>query len=260
MKLSRPLVVLDLETTGIWVEKDKIVEIGMVKCLPGGSVEKYVKRINPGIPIPPKVSQLIGITDMDVKDVPPFKAIAKEVLSFIGDADLGGFHIERFDLPVLEREIIEAGLSFERGDRVIYDAQKIYHIHEQRDLLAAYQFYCNKTLTNAHSALGDAEATVEILSAQVKKYGAGDGGIEDLKEFDYERHTEYFDKDRKFRWWNGELYPMFGKYARKRSLKEIANKDREYLLWILTRDFSEEVKVMIEGVLDGEFPEFPQSP
>lgn len=260
MKLSRPLVVLDLETTGIWIEKDKIVEIGMVKCLPDGSTEKYVKRVNPGISIPPKISLLIGIEDKDVKGAPFFKEIAVEVLSFIGEADLGGFHIERFDLPVLEREIIEAGLSFKRGDRVIYDAQKIYHIHEQRDLMAAYQFYCSKNLTNAHTALGDAEATLEILSAQVHKYGAGDGNIEELKEFDYERRTEYFDKDRKFRWWNGELYPMFGKYAKRRSIKEMADKDREYLLWILSKDFSEEVKMMIEGALDGKFPEFPRLP
>ncbi len=234
---------------------------GMVKRLPDGSVEKYVKRVNPGMPIPPKVSQLIGITDEDIKDAPPFKAIAHEVLSFIADADLGGFHIERFDIPVLERELIEAGLKFERADRVVYDAQKIYHIHEQRDLMAAYQFYCDKNLANAHSALGDAEATLEILGAQARKYGStGDGSIEDLKEFDYERHSEYFDKDRKFRWWNGELYPMFGKYARKKSIKEIANKDREYLLWILTRDFSEEVKALVEGALDGKFPEFPVGP
>jgi len=258
MKLIRPLVVLDLETTGIWIEKDKIVEIGMVKCLPGGAVQKYVKRVNPGMPIPPKVSQLIGITDKDVKDAPPFKAITKEVLSFIGDSDLGGFHIERFDVPVLEREIIEAGLKFERGDRVIYDAQKIYHIHEQRDLMAAYQFYCDKNLTNAHSALGDAEATFEILSAQAHKYGGtGDGSIEDLKEFDYEQHSEYYDKERKFRWWNGDLYPMFGKYARRYNIREIANKDREYLSWMLTRDFSDEIKMLIEGALDGKFPEFP---
>lgn len=260
MKLARSLVILDLETTGIWVEKDKIVEIGMVKCLQDGSQEKYVRRVNPGMPIPPKVTQLIGITDEDVKDAPYFKDIAKEVISFIGDADMGGFHVERFDIPVLEREIVEAGLKADLCNRVIYDAQKIYHIHEQRDLMAAYQFYCNKNLTNAHSALGDAEATLEILSAQTYKYGTGDGSVEDLKEFDYEQPFDYFDKDRKFRWWNGQLYPMFGKYARRSSIKEIAAKDREYLLWMLTRDFSDDVKALVEGALKGQFPEFPVKP
>jgi len=113
MKLPRSLVVFDLETTGTWVEKDRIVEIGMIKLFPDGSRETYVKRINPGIPIPPNVSRIINIKDDDVKDAPRFKDIAKEVLEFIGDADLDGFNILRFDLPVLEREFFDAGLGFQ---------------------------------------------------------------------------------------------------------------------------------------------------
>ncbi len=260
MKIARPLVTLDLETTGVWVEKDKIVEIGMIKINTDGSRQDYVKRVNPGIPIPPNVSQIIGITDADVKDAPPFKDIAKEALSFLDDCDIGGFNVERFDLPVLEREMFEAGLKFEWRSRVIYDAQKIYHIHEQRDLMAAFQFYCNKNLVNAHSALGDAEATLEILDAQIQKYGSGNPWIESLKGFDYERPVEYFDKERKFRWWNRKLYPTFGKYARRHSIEKIAEMDRPYLEWILTKDFTDEVKSMIEAVLNGQFPEFPQRP
>ncbi|MCK4463410.1 MAG: 3'-5' exonuclease, partial [Candidatus Omnitrophica bacterium] len=117
MKISQPLVVIDLETTGTWTEKDKIVEIGMIKCLPGGSMENYVKRVNPGMRIPSSVSQVIGITTEDIKDAPIFKDIAAEVVSFIDTYDLAGFNIERFDLPILEREIIEAGLKFERAGR-----------------------------------------------------------------------------------------------------------------------------------------------
>jgi len=160
MKLSRPLVIFDLETTGIWVEKDKIVEIGMIKLLPDNSRQSFLKRVNPGMPIPANVSRIIDITDDDVKDAPKFKDIAKEALEFIGGADLAGFNILRFDLPVLEREFFEAGISFRWDERAIYDAQKIYHIHEKRDLTAAYKLYCNKNLDNAHTALGDAEATV----------------------------------------------------------------------------------------------------
>lgn len=255
MKISKPLVVFDLETTGTWIEKDKIVEIGMIKCLPDGSKKDYVKRVNPGMPIPLSVSKITGITSEDVKDAPPFKTIAAEVLSFIDKYDLAGFAIERFDLPILEREMVEAGLKFERGDRVIYDAQKIYHIHEKRTLVAAYQFYCNKDLVKAHSAMGDAEATIEILDDQVRRYGTEKEGIESLKELDYARSMEYFDKERKFRWWNGELYPVFGKFARRHSIKEIAQKEPSYLEWILNQDFTEDVKLMVKGALEGKFPE-----
>jgi len=254
MRLSRLLVVFDLETTGTWIEKDRIVEIGMIKLLPDGSRQDYVKRVNPGIPIPANVSRIINITDDDVKDAPAFRDIAKEVLAFIGDSDIGGFNILRFDLPVLEREFFDLGLSFNWRERNIYDAQKVYHIHEKRDLTAAYQLYCNKGLDKAHSALGDAEATVEIFDAQIKKYGAQQQGIESLKDFDYERSSAYFDKERKFCWWNGELYPTFGKYGRKKHIKDILNDDRPYLEWVLTKDFSEEVKLMVKKALTGEFP------
>ncbi len=254
MKISRPLVVLDLETTGTWVEKDKIVEVGMVKLMPDGTKETYVKRVNPGIPIPANVSRIIDITDDDVKDAPPFKDVAKEVMEFIGDSDLGGFSILRFDLLILEREFYDAGLSFHWKERDIYDAQKVYHIHEKRDLTAAYKLYCDKELENAHSALGDAEATVDIFDAQINKYGTPDEGIESLKDFDYEQHSAYFDRERKFCWWNGELYPAFGKYRRKKHIKDILKADRPYLEWILSSDFSEEVKTMVENALRGEFP------
>ena len=259
MKLSHPLVVFDLETTGTWIEKDKIVEIGMVKLLPDGSAQSYVKRVNPGIPIPVNVSRLINIVDEDVKDAPPFKDIAKEVLEFIGNSDIGGFNIQRFDIPMLDREFIEAGLSFHWQQRDVYDAQKVYHIHEKRDLMAAYQLYCNKELSNAHSALGDAEATVDILDAQIKRYGVEDQGIESLKDFEYERSSAYFDSERKFCWWNGNLYPMFGKYRRKKHIKDLAVDDRPYLEWILTKDFSEQIKHMVEDTLSGKFPKAPEN-
>lgn len=254
MKIAKSLVIFDLETTGTWIEKDKIVEIGMIRLSPDGLREDYIKRVNPGIQIPANVSRIIGITDSDVKDAPPFKAIAQEVLGFIGNSDLGGFNIERFDLPLLEREMVEAGLSFHWRGRNIYDAQKVYHIHERRDLTAAYKLYCNKELSNAHSALGDAEATVEILEAQIERYGHRDKGVESIRDFEYERSSNYFDKERKFCWWNGQLYPMFGKYARKSHIRDICKKDQQYMEWILTKDFSADVKDMVRKALKGEFP------
>jgi len=255
MKLSKPLIIFDLETTGTWIEKDKIVEIGMVKLDPDGAKQNYVKRVNPGIPIPANVSRIIDIKDEDVKDAPCFKDIAQEVLDFLGDLDIGGFNVLRFDLPILEREFFDSGFSFQWRQRNVYDAQKVYHIHEKRDLTAAYQLYCNKALENAHSALGDAEATVEIFDAQIKKYGNTEQGIESLKDFDYERLSEYFDNERKFCWWNGNLYPTFGKYARKKHIKGILKDDRRYLEWMLAQDFSKEVKEMIQNTLIGNFPQ-----
>jgi DNA polymerase-3 subunit epsilon len=257
MKLTRPLVVLDLETTGTWIEKDRIVEIGMIRIEPDGTQRKYLKRVNPGMPIPPNVTRIINITDADVLDAPRFKVIAQEVLDFIGDADLGGFNILRFDLPLLEREFYDAGISFNWRDRNAYDAQKIYHIHEKRDLMAAYLLYCGKPLENAHSAMGDAEATLDILDAEIAQYGSVEQGIESLKDIDYEMKSEYFDKDRKFCWWNGGLYPTFGKYARKKDIKDIVTADRRYLEWMAGADFSSDIKTMIKRALSGDFPKPP---
>jgi DNA polymerase-3 subunit epsilon len=253
MKLSKTLVVLDLETTGTWIDKDKIVEIALVKRAPDGHEEIYLKKVNPGIPIPAHISRLIGITDEDVKQAPLFKDIATEVIAFLGDSDLGGFNIEKFDLPLLERELNDEGHSFPWRNHNIYDVQRVYHVNERRDLDAAYKFYCDKKLENAHSALADAEATFEILEAQVEKYGNGKGELEALGEYRYKSTAEFYDKEKKFRWWNGKLYMMFGKYARRCSLEEIVQKDRAYCEWILSANFSDEIKELIENALGGRF-------
>jgi DNA polymerase-3 subunit epsilon len=254
MKLTHPLVVLDLETTGTWIEKDRIIEIGMIKCLSDGGRETFVRRVNPGIAVPPAVTRLTGISDADLKDCPAFRQIAAEVLCFIGDADFAGFNVERFDLPLLEREVFDTGLRLEWRHRTVYDAQKIYHIHEKRDLTAAYKFFCKKDLQNAYSALGDTEAALEILEAQIAKYGSGNPYVEALIDFDYEPPADFFDADRKFRWWNGELYPVFGKYGRKFCLREILEKDRAYVEYLITTDFDDTVKEMLKSVLQGKFP------
>lgn len=255
MKIPNTLVVLDLETTGTWVEKDKIIEIAMVKCFPDGRKETYLKKVNPGVPIPPYISQLIGITDADVKDEPGFKDIAQDVLTFIAESDLAGFNIEKFDLPLLERELREANFQFYWRNHNIYDAQRVYHLNEKRDLFAAYKFYCDKNLDNAHSALADTMATLEILEAQAVKYGNGDGNLAHLGQYRYRSTEEFYDKEKKFRWWNGKLYMMFGKYANKHTLQEIVQKDRGYLEWILSAKFSDEVKELVENALNGRFPQ-----
>ena len=254
MKLAKALVVLDLETTGTWIEKDRIIEIAMIKVTPDGQKEEFISKVNPAMPIPGVVTELTGISDADVKDAPAFGAIAAKVLNFIGDADVGGFSLERFDLPLLAREMADAGMKFDWNSRAVYDAQKIYHLHERRDLFAAFAFYCHQELKEAHSALADTQATLAILEEQIKRYGKGEEAVESLKGFDYKVTADYFDLERKFRWWNGDLYMTFGKYAKKEPLRVIAQKDPQYLQWILDKDFSDEVKLMIQEVLNGKLP------
>lgn len=258
MKLTNKLVVLDLETTGVWVDKDKIIEIGMIKVFPNGEEDRFHQRINPTIKIPQAVTELTGISNEDVCLEPIFKDVAKDILTFIDDSDLGGFNLERFDLPLLTRELNEAGRDFDWKKRTVYDAQKIYHINEKRDLTAAYKFYCQKDLTQAHSAMMDTQATLEVLMGQVDRYGSEDSSIECLKEFDYTRRQDLnYDSEGKFRWWNGELFMMFGKYAKKYSLPDVVQKDPKYLEWILSANFSEEIKVLVEEALKGKFPKPP---
>jgi len=259
MQLKRPLVILDLETTGTWIDKDRIIEIGMIRLEPDGSRRIYEQKVNPGMKIPPIVTEVTGIKDDDVKDAPFFRLVAADVAAFCDKADLGGFNLERFDLPLLCREFQDAGLTFEMKGRTVYDAQKVYHLHEKRDLTAAYKFYCDKELVDAHSALADSEATLQVLEAQLRKYGNGDASITALAGFEYRRHGDFYDADRRLRWWNGELYMMFGKYARKECLRDLARKDRGYLEWILSADFSDEVKDLIEMVLEGKHPAPPDS-
>jgi len=256
MKLTNDVIIFDLETTGTWVKKDKIVEIAMIKCRVDGQRETYYQKVNPTIPIPPFVSELIGITDEDVKDAPPFNKIAQDVLDFIGYCDFGGFNVERFDLPLLERELKDAGLTFAWESKKVFDAQKVYHLNEKRDLTAAYKFYCDKEMENAHSAMADTQATLEILERQIHKYVGDSGDIEKLLDFVYNETAEFYDSERKFRWWNGKLYMMFGKYAHQYTLQDVVKNDRGYLEWILSANFSEEIKTLIENALKGQFPVF----
>ena len=256
MELSNTLVVLDLDTTGTWVDRDRIIEIAMIKCAPDGTRETYDKRVNPGMLIPEVVSELTGITNEDVKGAPAFKDIAGEVLAFIKGCDVAGFNVCRFDFPLLQREIYDAGLKFNWEGIKLYDAQKVFHLNEKRDLTAAYNFYCQKDLKNAHSALADTQATLEVLESQVARYDQEEGLLESLGKFDYKQTAEFLDDERKFRWWNGKAYMMFGKYARKYSLQEVVRMDPGYLEWVLSAKFSEEVKTLVSNALQGRFPVF----
>ena len=255
MKLKNDLVVLDIESTGVWIEKDRIIEIALLKYKPDGSKEVLHTKVNPGMAIPPHITELTGISERDVRDAPTFKSLSRKVADFLEKADFGGYNIERFDLPLLQRELSDAGIAFAWDDRKIYDAQKVYHLNEKRDLSAAYQFYCGKELVGAHSALADSEAVYDILTQQVAKYGEGREDIAFLEKFEYISPMEFYDEDRKFCWWNGKLYPSFGKFRRKLSLDEIARREPSYLSWLLKLDdMKEDARTLIENAMRGEFP------
>ena len=170
LKLSRPLVFFDLETTGLNVGKDKIVEISLLKVMPDGSEESKTMLINPGIPIPQECSSIHGIYDHDVRDKPHFEDVAQEIVDFLGNSDLAGYNSNKFDLPLLVEEFLRCGKRFDLRSRQCIDVQNIYHKMEPRTLKAAYKLYCNEELTDAHQAEVDTKATYEVLKAQLDKY------------------------------------------------------------------------------------------
>jgi DNA polymerase-3 subunit epsilon len=179
LKLKNPIAFFDLETTGINITHDRIVEISILKISPNGTEEKRTDIINPGKPIPLESSLIHGIYDKDVEDAPTFKEVAKTLANFLTGCDLAGFNILKFDVPVLVEEFLRAEVSFDISKRKLIDAQKIFHLMEKRNLSAAYKFYCNKTLENAHSAEADTIATYEIFKKQLERYDGEQ--VEDMK-------------------------------------------------------------------------------
>ncbi|KPQ18834.1 MAG: DNA polymerase III subunit epsilon [Algoriphagus marincola HL-49] len=179
LNLKNPIVFFDLEATGTNVGTDRIVEISLVKLFPDDQKEIYTQRVHPTIPIPLESSLIHGIYDADVKDKPYFKDIAKDVQQFIGGADLAGFNVLKYDIPLLVEEFLRSGIDFDLDKRNLLDAQKIFHLMEKRNLSAAYKFYCGKTLENAHSAEADTLATLEVFRSQVVRYAGEE--VEDLQ-------------------------------------------------------------------------------
>lgn len=170
IRLTKPLVFLDIEATGLNVGSDRIVEISLMKLMPDQSRETRTYRVNPGIPIPPQVTKIHGITDADVAEAPMFKDIAHVLLRFLDNADLAGYNSNKFDVPLLAEEFLRAEVDFDLEGRRLVDVQNIFHFMEPRTLNAAYKFYCNQTIENAHSAEADVLATFEVFRAQLKKY------------------------------------------------------------------------------------------
>ena len=183
LKLNRPLCFFDLETTGVNVTKDRIIEIAVLKLHPDGTKEDKVWRVNPECPIPAQVSAVHGIYDADVANEPNFKALSKTIYNFIKNSDLAGYNSDRFDIPLLAEEMLRAEINFDMSDFKSVDVQTIFHKMEQRTLSAALKFYCNEELVDAHSAMADTRATFDVLMAQLERYDELDGDVDSLSVF-----------------------------------------------------------------------------
>jgi len=241
LQLSRPLAFFDLETTGTNTAKDRIVEIAIIKLNPDGSKESYSKKVNPEMPIPIVVSEIHGIYDVDILDCPTFKDIAEEVKTFITDADLAGFNSNRFDIPLLVEEMLRSGIDPEFDKKKFVDIQNVFHKMEQRTLVAAYKFYCNKDLTDAHSAEADTLATLEVLEAQIGKYENIQGDVDFLSEFTTMGvRTLDFSKRIAI---NEEDIPVFN-FGKHKGIPvvDVFKKEPGYFNWLMKGDFTLDTK------------------
>jgi DNA polymerase III subunit epsilon len=235
LQLSRPIAFIDLETTGVNLSTDRIVELAVVKIMPDGTRIAKRRLINPQMPIPQVTSDIHGITDEMVKDAPTFKQLSNEIKQFLENCDLGGYNSNRFDIPLLMEEFLRAEIEVDLVNRRMIDVQHIFYTMQPRTLGAAYEFFCNKTLENAHSAEVDINATIEVLEAQLKKYDKLGNTVDSIlgcigeeKIVDYARRFSFNDK--------GEEIFNFGKY-KSMTANEVFKKDPHYYDWMMKGDF-----------------------
>jgi DNA polymerase III subunit epsilon len=239
LKLIKPLAFIDLETTGINLGTDRIVEIAVIKILPDGTKSVKRKLINPEMPIPQASSDIHGITDEMVKDAPAFRQVANEFRQMLDNCDLAGYNSNRFDIPLLMEEFLRVQVEFDMKGRKLVDVQKIFHQMEQRTLGAAYKFYCNKQLDGAHSAEIDANATYEILEAQTERYPALGNTIDSILKATGEEVI--VDLARRFVMENGTEVFNFGKF-KGRSVAEVLRSEPQYYDWMMKGDFPQHTK------------------
>jgi len=243
LNLTKPLIVFDLETTGIQISQDRIIDLYMIKVQPDETEEHYYKRLNPEMPIPQASSAIHGIYDKDVLDSPSFKDIAQDLNQFIGNSDFAGFNSNRFDFPFLVEEFYKAGIDFETEKRKFIDAQRIFHTKEPRNLTAAYKFYCNRDLTDAHSAEADTRATWEIIKAQLDTYTDLEPNLNFLHKFSGQSDlVDLAGRIRKNA--DGVAIFAFGKH-RGIPVSKVFEKEPSYYDWMMRGDFPENTKRII---------------
>ena len=270
--LDKDIVFFDIESTGLNILQDRIIQIALIKYHADNSPATELElMINPGIPIPKESQDVHGISADMIADKPHFRAVAKQIYDFIADADLSGYNSDRFDVPMLLEELYRCGFTLDMTNRKSIDVQKIFYRMEPRTLRAALKYYCDKELVDAHDALADVRATVEVLRGQIKRYAGvdhedGDGFItkEPIKndmnaiyEFTSDkRHVDFTNRLKKTE--AGDVIFNFGKYMNQR-VADVIKKDRNYFHWIMEKDFSSQVKTTIQGIMDDIIKESHQS-
>jgi len=247
LQLTRPLAVIDLETTGTNLGSDRIVEIAIVKILPDGKKITKQKLLNPEIPIPQASADIHGITDEKVRDAPTFKQVANELKQFLDNCDLAGYNSNRFDIPLLVEEFLRIGMEFDTRGRKLVDVQRVFHMMEQRTLSAAYRFYCNKNLEGAHGAEADAEATLEVLEAQLNKYPQLGKDVDSIVKFTGE--DQIVDFARRFTLENGVEVFNFGKH-KGRPVAEVLRSEPQYYDWMMKGDFPMHTKQKLTEIFN----------
>lgn len=250
LRLERPLAFFDLETTGVDPDRDRIVEIAVVRIDPDGSRHTRCRRVDPERPIPAEATAVHGIRDEDVAGEPPFRKLARGIADFFGDADLAGFNVARFDVPLLDREFRDCGVEFDLENRRIVDAMTIFHRNEPRDLSAAVRFYLGRDHADAHAAIADVEATADILEAQLARYGDLPGTVDELDRWCNPAPPDAVDRTGKFRLRDGVVVFGFGKHE-GRPLADVAKTDGDYVRWMTTSNFPPDAKRIAREALEG---------
>lgn len=253
LKLERPLIIFDLETTGTDPQRDRIIEMAAIKIWPDGRRDEKTRRFNPGIPIPKEATAVHGITDADVKDEPPFAKVArgeKGVASYFAGCDLAGYNIINFDIPMLTAELERAGEKLDIAQIAVVDAFKIFISREPRNLSGAVRFYCGKEHADAHAALGDVRATLDVLEAQLNRYRDLPESVRELDRAT--RDPEEVDRRGKLKWIDGEVAVNFGRHKSK-TLRYLSREEPDYIRWMIDSKVVEEAVHHLHDALLGHF-------
>jgi DNA polymerase-3 subunit epsilon len=256
LKLERPLAVFDIESTGINRKADRIIDLAIVKILPKGNTEEHTFRFDPEMPIPPEATAIHGIRNEDVKGCPTFKQLAGEIFHILQDCDLGGYNVLGFDIPMLCEEFTRAGYTFVTDGRRVFDAQRVFHKREPRDLTAALKFYCSEMHLGAHGALEDVLATIRVMEGQYQRYSDLPCDLDALDAYCNPRDPSWVDRSGRLKWQCGEVVVNFGK-KQGQKVRDIIRDEPSFIQWMLKNDFPKDTKEILQNALKGTYPPPP---